>query len=67
MEDLSEKLKHAFKKAELYGGWLPYIATVGEPDTGDEGLDSLLVQLDSVAERVYLLANKLRLRHRIES
>ena len=54
------------KRAELYGGWLPYVATEGEPDTGDELLDDLLKQLDAVAEKVYLQANKLRIRHGIK-
>ena len=65
-EDLSEKLRFVFKRAELYGGWLPYVATEGEPDTGDELLDDLLKQLDAVAEKVYLQANKLRIRHGIK-
>ena len=65
-EDLSEKLKFTFKRAELYGGWLAYAATTEEPDTGDELLDELLVQLDAIAEKVYLQANKLRIRHGIK-
>lgn len=61
-----EKLQQTFKKANLYGGWVAYVAAVGEPDTGDEKLDDLLVELDRIAEKVYLQANKLRIRYGIK-
>lgn len=65
-ETQSEKLHQTFKKANLYGGWVAYAAHVGTPDTGDEKLDDLLVELDRIAEKVYLQANKLRIRYGIK-
>ena len=60
-------LAKAMAEASSMGGWEKYaVYYAGMPDTGDEELDQAIADLYIANEKVYLLANKLRIRHEID-